>query len=362
MPLSPQQAAAAQQAHRAAGFLPPDLAADLAGNAPIAKLLLDLLPLAQRHAIAPLSHFAVGAVSLGTSGALYLGANCEIPGAALGFTVHAEQAAVAQALRFGETGIAALAVSAAPCGSCRQFLYELTTASQLQIVLPDTPPAPLTRLFPQAFGPGDLGITAALMSPQDHRLVLAPAAPAADPAHAVHTAHAAHAADAAHAAPAAHATNATDAAHAAPTANAAHAAHAAEATHAAPAAEAAHATAPAQPRHGHHDDPLVAAALQAANTAYAPYTLGYAGAALRVTDGSVYSGALAENAAFNPSLPPLAAALVDLAIRGSWNYDAIVDAVLVEAAGATASQIAATRIALAAITHAPLRVYTAVPA
>jgi cytidine deaminase len=292
MPLSQQQLAAAQEAHRDNGFLPPGLAAELAGDTPIEQLMLELLPLAQRYAIAPLSHFAVGAVSLGTTGALYLGANFELPGAALGFTVHAEQAATAQALHFGETGLAALAVSAAPCGSCRQFLYELTTASRLQIVMPDAPPLPLTSLLPDAFGPGDLGVTAALMSPQDHGLLVAPP----------------------------------------------------------------------QYHHGHDHDPLVAAALQAANSAYAPYTQGYAGAALRVAAGAIFSGALAEIAAFNPSLPPLAAALVDLAVRGGWKYDAIVDVVLVEVAGAAASQIAATRVALAALTHAPLRVYTAHPA
>ena len=62
------------------------------------------------------------------SGNLYFGANYEFPGQALSFTVHAEQAATMHAISFGETGIDLLAVSAAPCGYCRQFLNELTTA------------------------------------------------------------------------------------------------------------------------------------------------------------------------------------------------------------------------------------------
>ena len=65
-----------------------------------------------------------------------------------------------------------LAVSAAPCGYCRQFLNELTTASTLQIILPDTPTTLLTALLPDAFGPTDLGVTAALMSPQSHGMTL----------------------------------------------------------------------------------------------------------------------------------------------------------------------------------------------
>ena len=57
---------------------------------------------------------------------------------------------------------------------CRQFLYELTTASTLQILLPNTPPALLTDLIPDGFGPKDLGVTAALMSPQSHGMTLSP--------------------------------------------------------------------------------------------------------------------------------------------------------------------------------------------
>src|ERR1051326_1452329 len=74
--------------------------------------MLDLIPEAKRFAIPPISNF--------------FGANFEFPGEALSFCVHAEQAAVVQAMAGGETGIDAIAVSAAPCGYCRQVLYELT--------------------------------------------------------------------------------------------------------------------------------------------------------------------------------------------------------------------------------------------
>jgi hypothetical protein len=68
---------------------------------------------------------------------------------------------------------------------------------------------------------------------------------------------------------------------------------------------------------------------------------------------------LAENAAFNPSMSPLEAAVVSLVVSGGKSYGDIVDAVLVEAAGAKASQAEATRAVLGAITSVPLRTYQA---
>ena len=160
----------------------------------------------------------------------------------------------------------------------------LTTASKLQILLPNTPTAPLTSLLPDAFGPADLGVTASLMSPQSHDLVLA------EPC---------------------------------------------------------------------DDDPVVDAALRAANASYAPYSSSYSGVALQTSDGSIYTGFVAENAAFNPSMSPLEVAVVSLVINGGKKYEDITDAALVEVQGAVASQIPATIAVLSAITSVPLRVYGA---
>jgi cytidine deaminase len=249
----------------------------------IEQLMLALVPLAQKYAIPAISNFFVGAVALGASGSIYFGANYEFVGQALSFTVHGEQAATAHAIASGETGMQMLAVSAAPCGYCRQFLYELTTASTLQILLPNTPSTPLTSLIPDAFGPGDLGVTAALMSPQSHGMTHVQAT----------------------------------------------------------------------------GDPLVKAALAAANASYAPYTFSYAGVALKTSDGSIFTGQVAENAAFNPSMSPLEAAVVSLVISGGKAYSDIVDAVLVEAVDSKGSQISATHDVLRAITSVPLRTYQA---
>jgi cytidine deaminase len=131
-----------------------------------------LVPFAKRYAQVPISSFTVGAVARGSSGSLYLGANLEFGGAALSFSVHAEQAATTNAWLNGEEGVAAIAVSAAPCGYCRQFLQELATASTLSVLVGEQEPRLLGELLPEAFGPLDLGVTAALLTPQDHGLRL----------------------------------------------------------------------------------------------------------------------------------------------------------------------------------------------
>ena len=249
----------------------------------IDQLMLALIPEAQKFALPPISKFFVGAVALGSSGSLYFGANFEFVGQALSFTVHAEQAATAHAISHGEIGMQMLAVSAAPCGYCRQFLYEITTASTLLILLPKTPPAFLTSLIPDAFGPADLKVTAALMSPQSHGMTVSSGA----------------------------------------------------------------------------GDPVVQAALDAANASYAPYTFDYSGIALKTKDGSIFTGSVAEDAAFNPSMSPLEAAVVSLIISGGKSYRDIVDAVLVEMADSKAGQADATRAALEAISPVQLRTYPA---
>jgi cytidine deaminase len=131
----------------------------------------ELLPRAAKLAKPPVSNFFVGAVSRGLSGNLYFGVNLEFPGHALSFTVHAEQSSVANAWMNGEEGIDMIAVTAAPCGYCRQFLNELTTADQLTIAIPNETRS-LRELLPSAFGPRDLGIAGGLMQREDHPLAI----------------------------------------------------------------------------------------------------------------------------------------------------------------------------------------------
>ena len=143
------------------------------------NLLLLLVPFAQCYAIPPVSDYPVGVIARGKTGNAYFGANMEYKGTALSFTVHGEQSATTNAWLNGEQGLVSIAISAAPCGYCRQFLYEITTAATLEVLLVGQPPEMLTDLIPQAFGPNDLGVTAALMSPENHGLKLDP--PPTDP-------------------------------------------------------------------------------------------------------------------------------------------------------------------------------------
>jgi cytidine deaminase len=129
-----------------------------------------LLAEAAQYARPPISNFRVGSVARGTSGKLYHGANVELAQQALSFTVHAEQSAVVNAWLNGETGIDVIATSAAPCGYCRQFLNELTTAPQLEVFF-NGALHPLSKILPESFGPRDLGITGGLMQQEDHGLV-----------------------------------------------------------------------------------------------------------------------------------------------------------------------------------------------
>jgi cytidine deaminase len=241
------------------------------------RVMLGLLGVACLYARTPISKFCVAAIAQGLSGNLYYGANMEFTGEALSFTVHAEQSATANAWTHGETGIQSLAISAAPCGHCRQFLYELSTASTLRILMPDRPPTTLVNLLPDAFEPRDLGAQAGLMRPEDHQLLLP------------------------------------------------------------------------------SDDALTMAALAAANMSYAPYSKGYAGVALMTTDGQVYSGPYAENAAFNPSISPMEAALARLNLCGR-TYADIQQAALVETEGSPCSQAGVTRNLLRSVSQVELKI------
>ncbi|MGY3960682.1 cytidine deaminase [Aeromonas popoffii] len=201
-------------------------------------LRLALLPLAAACSVAPISRFFVGAIACGLSGTWYFGANMEFTGQGLFHSVHAEQSAISNAWLGGETGISEITVNYTPCGHCRQFMNELSTAKILKVSLPDDLSA-LQSFLPHSFGPADLDITDALMSPQAHDELMLES-----------------------------------------------------------------------------EDPLWQAALAAARQSYAPYSQGYAAVALQFADGRLFCGRYAENAAFNPSLPPMQMACAHAVLNG----------------------------------------------
>jgi cytidine deaminase len=136
-------------------------------------LMKDLLPIARTYSKPPISQFFVGAFAQGASGALYPGANFEVPHNGLNQAIHAEQSAIANAFGHKETGIKAIAVTAAPCGHCRQFLNEIAGGEEIRILTLDDQPRPLKSLLPSSFGPKDLDQKEAMFTSAIHALRLA---------------------------------------------------------------------------------------------------------------------------------------------------------------------------------------------
>ncbi len=234
------------------------------------ELRVALLPFAAAYSYAPISEFYVGAIVRGLSGRLYFGANMEFLGVQLGQTVHAEQSAISHAWMKGERGLKDITINFSPCGHCRQFMNELSTAKELKVQLPEREEKSLHEYLPEAFGPADLGITLGLMAEVKHQFGC------------------------------------------------------------------------------DEDDILIQKAVTAMNMSHAPYTNNLSGLALELTDGRVFQGAYAENAAFNPSLPPLQVALIQVLLAGE-TFDKIKAAALVENSQGKISHLADTQSTLEAL-------------
>jgi cytidine deaminase len=76
------------------------------------------------HAYAPYSNYLVGAAVLTRDGRIFAGANVENAAYPLG--ICAERAAIAKAASEGlkPGDVEAIAITASPCGGCRQWLHE----------------------------------------------------------------------------------------------------------------------------------------------------------------------------------------------------------------------------------------------
>lgn len=90
--------------------------------------LIELAREVQEHAHIPYSGYAVGAALVTTSGVVFTG--CNIENANYSNSLHAEEVALAEAVKNGHREFAAIAVSSGrrdgvtPCGMCRQSLAE----------------------------------------------------------------------------------------------------------------------------------------------------------------------------------------------------------------------------------------------
>jgi cytidine deaminase len=167
-----------------------------------------------------------------------------------------------------EAGIDAIAVSAPPCGHCRQFLYEFAEGRDIRIILPGQHGTTLSALLPQPFGPRDLNVNGGPLTRNKVAI--------------------------------------------------------------------------------ENVESVAQAARYAAANAYAPYSHSPSGVAIRSRRGNVYRGSYIENAAFNPSLPPLQVALVAMTLANE-DFSEIAEIVLAEAANNSISQLSATKSVLAVI-------------
>ena len=210
------------------------------------ELMCRLLPLARIFAVAPISHFRVGAVAKTGSRdthryELYLGANIEFLHHPLNQSIHAEQSATMNAWHQGAQRLYALAVSEPPCGHCRQFLHEFEINPAMPVIVPSPKAQTLHKqtisdLLPGAMCPSDLGNRSVLMA-------------GAEPLHKLHL-------------------------------------------------------------EVSVKDRVITEALMAAQRSYAPYSKNYAGCAVETGDGKIYTGRSVESAAYNPSLTPLHTVMV----------------------------------------------------
>jgi cytidine deaminase len=125
------------------------------------RTLIEQAMAARENAYAPYSEYPVGAAILTTSGTIFSG--CNVESASYGATVCGERTAAVKAVSEGERDFRVVAVvtsnGAAPCGICRQMLYEF--GPEMIVILADasgtiTWEGPLTDLLPYGFGPKKL--------------------------------------------------------------------------------------------------------------------------------------------------------------------------------------------------------------
>ena len=130
--------------------------------------LLDAAESAMKTAYCPYSSFPVGAALLTSGGKIITGSNVE--NAAFGSTICAERVALVRANAMGDRKFKAIAVvtgvvagrdaPAAPCGACRQMLYEFRhrAGADIEVIAATTTRkkvllTSIDELLPLPFGP-----------------------------------------------------------------------------------------------------------------------------------------------------------------------------------------------------------------
>lgn len=136
--------------------------------------LLDAAGAALKNSYSPYSHFKVGSALRTIDGEIISGTNFE--NAAYGSAICAERSAILRANAMGKREFHTIAIIAkpeqgsvtdpvAPCGSCRQVIFESSQISDtdIKVIMSNTAKdkiiiSHISSLLPLAFGPKDLGI------------------------------------------------------------------------------------------------------------------------------------------------------------------------------------------------------------
>lgn len=215
------------------------------------ELLRRLVNEVRRYALVPISGFQVGSAGLTSTGEVFLGVNLEFSGSSFAQTVHSEQFLICLSRTHSAHPLIKMAVSAPPCGHCRQFAVEFDPKGDLELLIGDEETVLLKELLPRAFTPADLEVSEPVYrTPLELSGVLT----------------------------------------------------------------------------------VEGAARKAAESAYAPYSHNRAGVALRDAEGRLFAGSALENAAYNPGLPPLQAAVIS-AFAAGCSLDRVLEVVLCQAIG-----------------------------
>ncbi|EOA18021.1 hypothetical protein CARUB_v10006462mg [Capsella rubella] len=268
----------------------PSEAAEVGIHGP--KDLPKLMDKAMSLALVPVSKFGVGVVGLTSKGEVYIGVNVELPGLPLHNSIHGEQFLVTNLALNSVEELTHIAVSAtgsifgAPCGHCRQFYQELGTPPAVKILIKKPEDGIDEFVSLESLMPERFGPDSLL--PAGSPLLLAQRdnrLVLLDNSEEI-------------------CSDREDCSH---------------------------------PK---------CKALAAANRSYAPYSKCPSGVALKCGD-EVYRGWYIESVAYNPSLGPVQAALVDFVARsGGKKFEEITEAVLVEKKDVDVSQEAMAKIVL----------------
>ncbi|KAK9072020.1 hypothetical protein SSX86_008452 [Deinandra increscens subsp. villosa] len=278
-------------------------------NLTLPQLLPSLVKPAQNLARSPISKFAVGVAGLVSDGRIFLGANVEFPGLPLHHTIHGEQFLITNlAANAAGEKLLYIAVSATPCGHCRQFFQELRGISETQIVITDQPEInpdykPLSSILPNPFGPYDLldERTPLILDKHNNQLSLKDDKLITQNGNSINL------------------STGYDESLKTDTFKTARGLQALSLS-------------------AGYEETLETEALKAARESHAPYSGCLSGVALMDCDGKVYRGSYMESAAYNPSMMPAQAALVAYMVAGGDGFEKIVAAVLVEKEAAVVRQ------------------------